>query len=35
LPVFILASAVMFFIASRLYEKDLLKVERIPLQAEN
>jgi MFS family permease len=35
LPVFILASAVMFFIASRLYEKDLVKVERITLQADN
>jgi MFS family permease len=33
LPIFILASGIMFFIASRYYEKDLDKVERIALQA--
>jgi MFS family permease len=33
LPIFILASGIMFFIASRYYEKDLNKVERIVLQA--
>jgi MFS family permease len=33
LPAFILASGIMFFIASRYYEKDLAKVERIELQA--
>jgi len=35
LPLFILASGIMFFIASRFYEKDLDKVERIALQAES
>jgi MFS family permease len=35
LPIFILASGIMFFIASRFYEKDLVNVERIELQAAN
>jgi MFS family permease len=35
LPVFILASGIMFYIVSRFYEKDLAKVERIELQAES
>ena len=34
LPIFILASAIIFYIASRFYAKDLAKVERIELQAE-
>jgi MFS family permease len=33
LPIFILASGIMFFIASRFYEKDLVNVERVELQA--
>jgi MFS family permease len=35
LPIFILASGIMFFIASRFYEKDLVTVERVELQAAN
>jgi MFS family permease len=35
LPVFVLASGIFFFMASRFYEKDLVKVERVELQASN
>lgn len=35
LPVFVLASGIFFFVASRFYEKDLVKVERVELQASN
>jgi MFS family permease len=35
LPAFILVSGILFYIASRFYEKDLAKVEKIALQAEN
>jgi MFS family permease len=35
LPIFVLASGILFFIASRFYEKDMVKVERVELQASN
>jgi MFS family permease len=35
LPAFILVSGILFYIASRFYEKDLAKVEKVALQVDN